>query len=82
MSDLIVKLWKCSGIYTWNRWQKADDDAVGEADDDIPLQLNWGTIAAKNKGGASFDTGSRLQLDDRPKTKQPLPEPDDDQSNN
>ena len=24
-------------------------DDVGEADDDVPLQLNWGTIAAENK---------------------------------
>ena len=53
MSDLILNLWKWSGINTWNRWQRGIGDDVGEVDDDVPLQLNWGTIAAENKGGES-----------------------------
>ena len=42
-----------ASIYTWNGWQKADGNAVGEADDDVPLQLKQNTIAAENKGGES-----------------------------
>ena len=67
MNDLIVNLWKSTGINTWNRWQKGVGDTVGEADDDVPLKLKWCTIAAENKGGesygsASFDTSSRLHI--------------------
>ena len=38
MSDLILNLWKWSGIYTWNRWQKANDD-------DVPLQLKTRVVS-------------------------------------
>ena len=36
------------------RWQKGVGDAVGEADDDVPLQLKRCTIVAENKGSESW----------------------------
>jgi hypothetical protein len=45
MSNLIVNLWKSSGIYTRNRWQKGVGNAVGEADDNVPLQLKTRVVS-------------------------------------
>ena len=45
MSNLIVNLWKSSRLYTRNRWQKGVGDAVGEANDDVQLQLKTRVVS-------------------------------------
>jgi hypothetical protein len=47
MSNLILNLWKLSGLYIRNRWQKGVGEAVGDADDDVPLQLKTRVVSYK-----------------------------------
>ncbi len=50
MSDLILNLWKSSGINTQNRGQKVNGDADGDADSDtddeswLPLGCHIGVV--------------------------------------
>ena len=53
-------------LYIYMEWvAKADGNAVGEADDDIPWQLNRYIIAAENKGSESWVVGGKITRSNR-----------------